>query len=96
MRRTIWFSLTCPIGLVGLVSVRSIRMLASNTPIKISDDFQFERELPAAMKTDKLSDSESQGQREKVAVQTVKIAPESPPAKEAPETSKQQRSPAYV
>jgi len=96
MRRTIWFSLICLIGLVGLISVRSLGILGSKNPVKISDDYESDHELPLAIKTDKLPDNEVPVQSDKVAVQTVKIVPEPPVSEVAPEVSKERGSSAYA
>jgi hypothetical protein len=73
MRRTIWFSLFCLVGIALLASVRALTPFAGRNEPKIPDSFDVEDASPLAPKTDKLVDSEREFQPDKVTVKTVKI-----------------------
>lgn len=74
MRRTVWFSLFCMIGLALLVSVRALAPFAAKTTSKTPDSFAVE-EAPLAVKSDRLVVADDEPAPDKATVKTVKVAP---------------------
>lgn len=71
MRRTVWFSLCCMIGLALLVSGRALAPFAAKTTSKTPDSFAVE-EAPLAIKSDRLVVAAPAS--DKATVKTVKVA----------------------
>jgi hypothetical protein len=97
MRRTIWFSLFCLIGLAALVGVRALSPFAGQSaPPKIPDSFDEEDTSRVALKTDNLVDDEDGLRPDKVTVKTLKIFVQPPtPEGTNPAASKKWR-PVYA
>jgi hypothetical protein len=96
MRRTIWFSLFCLVGLTVLASVRALSPFAAKDAPKIPDWFEDEG-IASLAKADKLVNNEDELRPGKVTVKTVKIFVQ-PPAPEEPDpgVSKKRWRPAYA
>ena len=73
MRRTVWFSLFCMIGLALLVSVRSLSQFAGKATPKTPDSLATE-DTPVAIKSDRLVAADDEIVPDKATVKTVKIA----------------------
>ena len=73
MRRTVWFSLFCMIGLALLVSVRALSPFAGKATPKTSDSFATE-DTPLAVKSDRLVAADDEIVPDKATVKTVKVA----------------------
>jgi hypothetical protein len=73
MRRTVWFSLFCMIGLALLVSVRALSPFAGKATPKTPDSFAAE-DTPFAIKSDRLVAADDEIVPDKVTIKTVKIA----------------------
>ena len=73
MRRTIWLSLFCLVGLAILASVRALSLFAVKDVPKIPDNFDHEGAAPLALKTDKLVDNEEELRSDKVTIKSIKI-----------------------
>jgi hypothetical protein len=83
MRRTVWFSLFCLVGVAVLASVRALSPIAANDVTKITDSFDFEDATPPARKTDRLVAAEDELPPDKVTIKTVKVVvPRSPATEE--------------
>lgn len=96
MRRTIWLSLFCLVGLAILASVRALSPFAVKDVPKIPDNFDDEGAAPLALKTDKLVDNEDELRSDKVTIKSVKIFVRPPTPEEAtPGVSKKRWRPAY-
>jgi len=74
MRRTVWFSLFCMIGLALLVSVRALSPLAGKLTPKTPDSFAEENKTPLAVKSDRLVGADNEIAPDKATVKTVKVA----------------------
>ena len=48
MRRTVWFSLFCLVGLAILASVRALSPIADKDVTKITDGFDVDPDFPSA------------------------------------------------
>jgi hypothetical protein len=83
MRRTVWFSLVCMIGLALLVSVRALSQFAGKAIPKTPDSFATE-DTPLAVKSDRLVAADDEIVPDKATVKTVKIAFPPSTAKEDP------------
>jgi hypothetical protein len=96
MRRTIWFSLFCLIGIAVLASVRALSPFGSKDVPKIPDWFEDEG-IATLAKADKLVDNEDELRPDKVTVKTVKIFVQPPTPEETdPGVSKKHWRPAYA
>jgi hypothetical protein len=84
MRRTVWFSLVCLIGLALLVSVRALAPFASKAAPKIPDSFDTEDTSPLAVKSDRLVAADDEVVPDKATIKTVKVVfPASAPKEDA-------------
>jgi hypothetical protein len=84
MRRTVWFSLVCLIGLALLVSVRALSPFASKATPKPPDSFDTEDTSPLAIKSDRLVAADDEIVPDKTTIKTVKVVlPASAPKEEA-------------
>lgn len=83
IRRTVWFSLFCMIGLALLVSVRALSPFAGKATPKTPDSFATE-DTPPAVKSDRLVAADDEIVPDKATVKTVKIAFPPAAAKEDP------------
>jgi hypothetical protein len=92
VRRTVWFSLLCLIGLALLVSVRALSPFASKAAPKTPDSFEAEETSPLAAKSDRLVGADEEVVPEKTAVKTVKVVFPSPAAKQDAGSVTPQRS----
>ena len=84
MRRTVWFSLFCMIGLALLVSVRALAPFAGKGTPKTPDSFATDDVPPLAIKSDRLVAADDEIVPDKATVKTVKIAFPPSTAKEDP------------
>lgn len=82
MPRTVWFSLICLIGIVGLISVKPLLPLVFKKPVKVIERYGDDDELPLAFKTDKLPENADEIEPRKIPIQTLKIAPDAAASKE--------------
>jgi len=82
VRRTVWFSLVCLIGLALLVSVRALSPFAGKATPKTQDSFDPEDISPLAVKSDRLVSIDDEVVPDKTAIKTVKVAFLAPAAKE--------------
>ena len=82
MRRTVWFSLFCMVGLALLVSVRALSPLAGKLTPKTPDSFAAEETMPLAVKSDRLVGADDEMAPDKATVKTVKVAFPPPAARE--------------
>jgi hypothetical protein len=73
MRRTVWFSLFCMIGLALLVSVRALSPFAGKATPKTPDSFATE-DTPLAIKSDRLVAADDEIVPDRATVKTVKVA----------------------
>jgi hypothetical protein len=73
MRRTVWFSVFCMIGLALLVSGRALAPFAGKVASKTPDSFAAEG-LPLAVKSDRLVAADDDVVPDKATVKTVKVA----------------------
>ena len=73
MRRTVWFSLFCMIGLALLVSVRALSPFAGKLTPKTPDSFAEEYTTPLAVKSDRLVGADNEIAPDKATVKTVKV-----------------------
>jgi len=92
VRRTVWFSLVCLIGLALLVSVRALSPFASKATTKTPDSFEAEDTSPLAAKSDRLLAADEGVVPDKTAIKTVKVVFPAPAAKEAAGSATPQRS----
>ena len=84
MRRTVWFSLVCLIGLALLVSVRALSPFASKATPKTPDSFDIEDTSPLAIKSDRLVAAGDEIVPDKTTIKTVKVVfPASAPKEDA-------------
>ena len=74
MRRTVWFSLFCMIGLALLVSVRALSPFAGKGTPKTPESFEAEDATPLATKSDRLVAVDDETVPDKATVKTVKVA----------------------
>jgi hypothetical protein len=82
MRRTVWFSLVCLVGLALLVSVRALAPFAGKATPKTPDSFDAEDTSPLAVKSDRLVAVDDEVVPDKATIKTVKVAFPAPAAKE--------------
>lgn len=82
MRRTVWFSLLCLVGLALLVGARALSPFAGKATPKTPDSFEAEDAPPLAVKSDRLLAADDQIAPEKATVKTVKVALAEPAARE--------------
>ncbi len=73
MRRTVWFSLFCMIGLALLVSVRALAPFAGKGTPKTPDSFAADDVPPLAIKSDRLVAADDEILPDKATVKTVKV-----------------------
>lgn len=92
MRRTVWFSLVCLIGLALLVSVRALSPFASKATPKTPDSFDTEDTSPLAIKSDRLLAADDEVVPDKTTIKTVKVVFPASPAKEDARLVPPQRS----
>ena len=93
MRRTIWFSLCC---LVGIAVLASVRALAPLRP-QFADSFSAEGSAPLAVKVDKLVGTADELPPGKITVKTVNVVPRSSTTEETGlGSSQKRRPPAYA
>jgi hypothetical protein len=92
MRRTVWFSLVCLIGLALLVSVRALSPFASKATPKTPDSFDVEDTSPLAIKSDRLVAADDAVVPDKTTIKTVKVVFPSSAAKEDARLVPPQRS----
>jgi hypothetical protein len=92
VRRTVWFSLVCLVGLALLVSVRALSPFASKATPKIPDSFEAEEISPVAAKSDRLVAIDEDIVPDKTAIKTVKVAFPASAAKEAAGSAAPQRT----
>ena len=78
MRRTIWFSLCCLVGIAVLVGIRALSPFVGKDPTKIADSFGAEDPAPLVVKVDKLVGTADELPPDKITVKTVKVVPQSP------------------
>lgn len=83
MRRTVWFSLFCMVGLALLVSVRALAPFAGRLTHKIPDSFAAEEDVtPLAIKSDRLVAADDGIAPDKATVKIVKVTLPPPAARE--------------
>jgi hypothetical protein len=83
VRRTVWFSLFCLVGLALLVSVQALSPFAGKATPKTPDSFDAEDTSPLAIKSDRLLAVDDEVVPNKAAaIKTVKVAFPSSTAKE--------------
>src|SRR5437660_84501 len=92
VRRTVWFSLVCLIGLALLVSLRALAPFAGRATAKISDSFEADGSSPLAVKTDRLVSGDDAVVPDKTMIKTVKVVLPPPPAKQEAGPNGPQRS----
>jgi len=92
MRRTVWFSLVCLIGLALLVSVRALAPFAGKAPPKTPDSFDAEDTSPLAIKSDRLVAVDDEVVPDKTTIKTVKVVVPAPAAKQGAGPVPPQRS----
>ena len=80
VRRTVWFSLFCLIGLALLISVRALSPFAGKATPKTPDS--FEDASPLAVKSDRLPAVGDEVVPDKATIKTVKVVFPAPAAKE--------------
>lgn len=92
MRRTVWFSLVCLIGLALLVSVRALAPFAGKATPKTPDSFDVEDISPLAIKSDRLVAVDDGVVPDKATIKTVKVVLPASAAKEVARLAVPQRS----
>lgn len=73
MRRTVWFSLVCLIGLALLVSVRALAPFAGKAAPKTTDSFDAGGTSALAVKSDRLVAVGDEVVPDKATIKTVKV-----------------------
>ncbi len=92
VRRTVWFSLFCLIGLALLVSVRALAPFAGKATPKTPDSFNAEDTSPLAVKSDRLVAVGDEVVPDKTTIKTVKVLFPPSAAKEAAGSGAPQQS----
>jgi len=96
VRRTVWFSLFCLIGLALLVSVRALAPFAGKAAPKTPDSFDAEDTSSLAIKSDRLVAVGDDVFPDKATIKTVKVLFASSAAKEAAGLVAPRKSSAYA